>query len=89
MIVHESLDLWLSIAERTGRTLPDWKCLEFHIKRIVNQKLTNQRLPFFENQFNGFCRLNQSNLPGHNSQDTCFVSGGDETGRRRFREEAP
>jgi len=89
MIVHQSLDLGLSIAKRAGRVLPDRKRLEFRLEGMVNQKLTDQRLPFSQDKFNGLCRLNQSNLPGYNSQDTCLVSAGDQAWRRRFGEEAP
>jgi len=89
MVVHQPCYLRLSIAKRAGRVLPDRKLLEFRLEGIVNQKLTDQRLPFSQDKFNGLCRLNQSNLPGYNSQDTCFVSAGDQTRRRRFGEEAP
>ena len=69
--------------------LPDRKRLEFRLEGMVNQKLTDQRFPLLQDKFNGLCRLNQSNLPGHNSQDTCFVSAGNQAWRGRFREEAP
>ena len=55
---------------------------------MVNQELADQRFPFFQNQLDGFCSLDQSDLPGHNSQDTCFVSAGHQTRRGRFRKEA-
>src|SRR4030067_3702856 len=51
---------------------------------MVNQELTNERFSLFQNEFDRFCRLNQSDLPGYNSQDTCLVSAGDQTGWRRF-----
>jgi hypothetical protein len=47
MIVHQSLDLGLSIAKRAGRMLPDRKRFEFRLEGMVNQKLTDQRLPNF------------------------------------------
>lgn len=62
------------------------KCSEFCFKRIVNQELTDEGLPFLQNQLNRFCRLNQSNLPGYNSQDACLVSAGDQSRWRRLRE---
>jgi hypothetical protein len=89
VIIFEPLDLRLLVAKRTGRILPDRKCLKFHIERIVNQKLTDQGLSLLENQFDGLCGLNQSNLPGYNSQDTRLVSAGDQTRRRRLRKETP
>jgi hypothetical protein len=47
MIVHQSLDLGLPIAERAGRMLPDRKRIEFRLEGMVNQKPTDQRLPLF------------------------------------------
>jgi hypothetical protein len=47
MVVLQSLDLGFSIAKRAGRMLPDRKFIEFRLERMVNQKLTDQRLPFF------------------------------------------
>jgi hypothetical protein len=47
MIVHQSLDLGLSIAERAGRMLPDRERIEFRLEGIVNQKSTDQRLALF------------------------------------------
>jgi len=69
--------------------LPDRKRIEFHLEGMVNQELTDQRLALFQDKFYGLCRLNESNLPGYNSQDTCLVSAGDQAWRRRFGEEAP
>jgi hypothetical protein len=77
VIIFEPLDLRLLVAKRAGRILPDLKRLKFHIERIVNQKLTDQGLSLLENQLNGLCSLNQPNLPGYNSQDTCLVSARD------------
>ena len=54
---------------------------------MVHQELADQGFPFFQNQLDRLCSLNQSNLPGYNSQDTCFVSAGNQTRRRRFRKE--
>jgi hypothetical protein len=47
LIVLQSLDLGLSIAERTGRMLPDRKPVELRFEGMVDQKLTDQRLPNF------------------------------------------
>jgi hypothetical protein len=47
MVVHQPCYLGLSIAERAGRMLPDWKRCEFRLEGMVNQKLTDQRLPLF------------------------------------------
>jgi hypothetical protein len=47
MVVHQSLDLGLSVAERAGRMLPDRERIEFRLEGIVNQKPTDQGLPFF------------------------------------------
>jgi len=47
MVVHQSLDLGLSIAERAGRMLPDRERIEFRLEGIVNQKSTYQRLALF------------------------------------------
>ena len=55
---------------------------------MVDEKLTDEGLPFLQDDLNRLRGLNQSDLPGHNSQDTCFVSAGDETGRRGLRKEA-
>jgi hypothetical protein len=87
MIVEQLLYLWFLIAKRTGWIFSDRKCHEFRVQRTVNQELTDQRLPFFQNELNGLCCLNQSNLPGYNSQDTCLVSTGNQTWRRRLGKE--
>jgi hypothetical protein len=89
MEILQLLDLGFSIAKRAGRMLPDGKRIEFCLEGMVNQKLTDQRLPLPQDKFNGLRCLNQSNLPGHNSQDACFVSAGDQTWRRRFRKKTP
>ena len=89
MIVHQSLDLGLSVAKRTAGMLPDRKRSKFCFQRIVNQELTDQRFPLLQDKFNGFHCLNQSNLPGYNSQDTCLVSARDQTWRGGLGEEAP
>lgn len=88
MIINQPLYLGISITKGTRRILPYWKRFELRIQGMVNQKLTNQRLPFLQNEFDRLRCLNQSDLPGHNSQDTCFVSAGDQTWRRRFGKEA-
>ena len=55
---------------------------------MVDEKLTDEGLPFLQDDLNRLRGLNQSDLPGYNSQDTCLVSAGDETGRRGLRKEA-
>ena len=54
---------------------------------MVHQELADQGFSFFQNQLDGLCSLNQSHLPGYNSQDACFVSAGDQPWRGRFRKE--
>ena len=46
MIILQFLDLWLLIAERTGRTLLNRKESEFHLQRIIDQELPDQGLSF-------------------------------------------
>jgi hypothetical protein len=36
MVVHQSLDLGLSVAKRAGRMLPDRKRIEFRLQGMVN-----------------------------------------------------
>jgi hypothetical protein len=47
MVVHQSLDLRFSIAERAARMLPDRERIELRLEGIVNQKSTDQRLALF------------------------------------------
>src|SRR4030042_2267240 len=54
---------------------------------MINQELADQVFPLFQNEFDRLCSLDQSNLPGHTSQDTCFVSAGNQTWWGRFRKE--
>ena len=46
VVIHQSLDLGFFIAKRAGRMLSDRKLIEFRLEGMVNQKLTDQRLPF-------------------------------------------
>ena len=84
MIVEQLLYLRFLIAERARRVLPDRKGSKLRFQCLVNQKLTDQGFPFPQDKLNDLRRLNQSNLPGHNSQDTGLVSAGDQTRGRRF-----
>ena len=88
MIIDQPLYFRLTVAKGTGRIFPDLERLEFRFQGMVNQELSDQGFPFSQNQLDRFGSLNQSNLPGHNSQDTCFVSAGNETRWGRFRKEA-
>jgi len=87
-VVHQSFNLRLSVTERAGRILPNGKRPKFCLKGMVNQKLANQGFPLLQDKFNSLCGLNQSDLPGHNSQDTRLVSARNKTRRRRFRKDA-
>jgi len=89
MIILKFLDLRFLIAQGTGRVLLNRKESEFHFQRIIDQELPDQRFSFLQNEFDCLCGLNQTNLPGYNSQDTCFVSAGDKTGWRRLWKKAP
>ncbi len=88
MKIFQFLYLWFLIAERAFGILSDLEIPKFHIHRIVDQKLSHQGLSLFQNEFDRFGSLYQSNLPGHNSQDACLVSAGDQTWRRWLREKA-
>ncbi len=75
-------------AQRTFRVFSDIQNFEIRIPRIVHQETPYQRLPLSKDQLDRLCRLKQSDLPGHNSQDAGFVSAGDKAWRRRIRKKA-
>ncbi len=74
--------------ERTRFVLVDPKDFEIGIKRIVNEKAAYEWLSPSQNEFENLSGLNQAYLPGHNSQDTDFTSGGDKVLLRRYRHHA-
>ncbi len=67
----------LPTTQGTEFVLVDRKDLEIGIKRVVDEKTAYEWFPSSQNQFEHFSGLNQAYLPGHNSQDTDFASGGD------------
>ncbi len=77
MVIQQAFYFGLLVAKGARRIFSYNKSFEFCFERIVNQELTDEWLPFSQNQLNGLCSLNQSNLPGYNSQDACLVSAGD------------
>lgn len=88
VIVKQLLYLRLFTAQRARGIFSDRKRHEFRVQRTVNQELTDQRFPFFQNKLDRLRGLNQSNLPGHNSQDSCYVSARNKTRRRGLGKEA-
>lgn len=68
----------LPTTQRTGFIPAHRKDFEIGIKRVVNEKTANERLPSSQDQFENLSGLNQAYLPGHNSQDTDLASGWDE-----------
>lgn len=51
--------------------------LEIGTEGIVNEKTAYKGIPLSQYKLEGLSSLNQTNLPGHNSQDTNFASGRD------------
>lgn len=87
VIIDQFLYLGLTITEWARWVLFHRKSSELRFQGVVDQILADERLSLFYNEFNGLCRLNQSDLPGYNSQDTRLVSAGNQARWRRLREE--
>lgn len=51
---------------------------ELHVKRVVEQQTTRQRVSYAEYEFEDLGGLDQANLPGHDAQDAHFASGRDQ-----------
>jgi hypothetical protein len=85
VVICELCDNLVFPAKRTSFVLSQGEYLEIGIKGVVNEKTAYEGLSFSQNEFKGLSGLDQTNLPGHNSQDTNLASSRDKllTGRCR------
>src|SRR5262249_6475928 len=75
-------------AQRAVRVTPDADFAEPHGERVVHQQASDQGLPLADDEFNRFGRLDHTNNPGQNSQDTGFTSRRHHTRRGWCEEQA-
>ena len=56
-------------AERASLVLVKVEYPELHVKRVVDQQATRQRVSYAEYELEDFRSLDQANLPWHDAQD--------------------
>jgi hypothetical protein len=89
VVICEPCDNLVFPAKRTSFVLFQSEYLEIGIKGVVNEKTAYKGLSFPQNKFKGLSGLDQTDLPGHNSQDTNLASRRDKRLIGRCRHHAP